>query len=81
MVQWKTHPRVLRNVHLKYLRSGSELIIANTYATNRHVMAGAGFEDLTIGGTRKAIQLALEAREVFLTESKIGGLKNADKDH
>jgi len=36
-VQWLTHPDTLRGVHLSYLRSGASVVIANSYATNRHI--------------------------------------------
>jgi S-methylmethionine-dependent homocysteine/selenocysteine methylase len=67
-VQWKTHPDVLREVHLSYLRSGAELIIANSYATNRHIMKAAGYEQYTEEGTRTAVRLALEARAIYAAE-------------
>jgi S-methylmethionine-dependent homocysteine/selenocysteine methylase len=68
-VQWKTHPDVLRDVHLSYLRSGAEIIIANSYATNRHIMKAAGYEHDTVKATRAAVRLALEARSRHAAET------------
>jgi 5-methyltetrahydrofolate--homocysteine methyltransferase len=64
-VQWKTHPDVLKGVHASYFRSGANLVIANSYATNRHIMKAAGYEDLTCEGTTCCVCLASEARDAF----------------
>jgi len=66
--QWKTHPRVLVDVHKGYLQCGAEVVIANSYATNRHVMAGAGLEELTEQATRESVRLAIQARTEYLAE-------------
>jgi len=68
-VQWKTHPDILRGVHLKYLQSGAKLVIANSYATNRHIMKGAGYEHLTRQATLAAVRLAREARDAHMAEA------------
>jgi len=67
-IQWKTHPDVLRGVHLSYLKNGAELIIANSYATNRHIMEAAGYGEYTEQATREAVRLALEARDCYVAE-------------
>lgn len=36
-------PDIVRKVHLSYLQNGSNLIIANTYATNANVTGPAGY--------------------------------------
>ena len=43
----KTHPNSVRRVHESYLRAGADVITTNTFATCRHVLAGAGFADET----------------------------------
>jgi S-methylmethionine-dependent homocysteine/selenocysteine methylase len=65
-MQWRTHAHVLYNVHRGYLEAGAEIIIANTYATNRHVMKAAGHEDLTQQANLEAVHLANQARLDFL---------------
>ena len=35
-------PDVLRQIHADYLRAGSQVVIANTFATARYVLAGGG---------------------------------------
>ena len=59
----KTHPDVVRRVHEEYLLAGADVITANTFATCRHVLAGAGLADETVAINRRAVELAREARD------------------
>ncbi|MFW5734021.1 MAG: homocysteine S-methyltransferase family protein [Oceanidesulfovibrio sp.] len=56
-------PDIVRRVHRAYLNAGAELIIANTYPANRHVMAGAGLIGEFEPANRRAVELAREARD------------------
>ena len=58
----KTHPDIVRTVHEEYIRAGADVITANTFATCRHVLAGAGLDDETAAINRRAVELAREAR-------------------
>ena len=58
-----THPDDVRAVHLAHIQAGAELIIANTYASSRHLLAWASQEEHFEEINRTAIRLALEARE------------------
>ena len=58
-----THPDVLRELHVRYLRAGAEVIIANTYATAPQHVAAAGFGDRAREINLRSAELALEARE------------------
>ena len=58
-----THPDVVRQVHLDYIRVGAEIIITNTFASGRHMLRAAGVEGRTEEINRQAAQLALQARE------------------
>ena len=58
----KTHPDIVRTVHEEYIRAGADVITANTFATSRHVLAGAGLEQETVAINRRAVELACEAR-------------------
>ena len=54
------HPEIVLDVHKSYKKAGADIITANTYATNRHVLKAAGLEN----ELEKAIVLAVElARE------------------
>ncbi len=59
----KTHPDAVRSVHEAYIRAGSDVVTANTFATCRHVLDGAGLGDETVAINTRAVELALEARD------------------
>ena len=58
-----THPEVVRQVHLDYIRVGAEIIITNTFASGRHMLRIAGVESRTEEINRQAARLAVQARE------------------
>lgn len=59
-----THPDDVREVHLAHIAAGAEIIIANTYASSRHVLAQAGIPERFEAVNRSSIRLALEARDL-----------------
>ena len=59
-----THGDVLRDIHVDFLNAGADVIITNTFAGARFVLAAAGhLDDFTLAN-RRAVEIALEAREV-----------------
>lgn len=58
-----THPEVVRQVHRSYIDAGAEVIVANTYATSRHLLARAGLEDRFEYLNTAGIELARQARD------------------
>src|SRR3954454_16087717 len=54
---------VVREVHEDYIRAGADVVIANTFATNRPVLAAAGHGADVQAANRAAVTAALEARE------------------
>lgn len=58
-----THPDVLRSVHEDYIKAGARLITTNTFSTNRNMMGPAGHGDQVVEANRRAVELAIEARE------------------
>ena len=62
-----SHPEILLDVHKDYIRSGSEIIITNTFANTKHALEDAGqlenFEKYNIEGVR----IAIEARQSYWT--------------
>src|SRR4029077_5221760 len=56
-----THPETVRSVHEDYLRAGAEVLIANSFATSRHVLTAAGLGDRVQELNRRSIELAKEA--------------------
>ena len=59
----ESHPDVLRQIHADYIRAGSRVITANTFATTREVLEPLGFGDRFEPLNRLAVELALEARD------------------
>ena len=57
-----THRDVLESVHIDYIRSGAEVITANTYASSRLMLEPAGFGDRVGELNRLAVETALSAR-------------------
>lgn len=57
-----THPQVVQKVHEMYLNAGADLIIANNFATARHVLAQAGWDHSLEDLNRRGVELALAAR-------------------
>ena len=75
----KTHPDMVRQIHEDYVRAGADVITTNTFATCRHVLAGAGMADETVAINRRAVELACEARDrvgVSRPVSVAGSLSN-----
>ena len=38
-------PEILRQIHQEYICAGADIIITNTFATSRHVLAACGLAD------------------------------------
>lgn len=66
-----THPDTVRRVHEAYLAAGADVITANTFATCRHVLEGAGHGDETAAITRRAVELAREAQRRVAPERPV----------
>ena len=66
--------KILKDIHLDYINSGARIITANTFASNRLSLKGAGFADMFYKVNSKAIEAAksaiIESKEdVFLAGS------------
>ncbi|MFQ6017884.1 MAG: homocysteine S-methyltransferase family protein [Kiloniellaceae bacterium] len=59
----KTHPDTVRGVHEDYIRAGAEIVITNTFAAVRHVLAPTGLGAEAAALNRRAVELAREARD------------------
>ena len=61
-----SHPEILIGVHKDYIKSGSEIIISNTFANTKHALEDAGlsnnFEKYNLEGVRLAIETRNNAR-------------------
>ena len=58
-----THPDTLRDVHADYIRAGADIIITNTFATARYMLAAAGLGSKTRDINAGAVTVAKEARD------------------
>ena len=56
-------PDATREVHEDYIRSGAEVVIANTFAAAQHVLDSKGLGTEFESINRRAVELAIEARE------------------
>jgi S-methylmethionine-dependent homocysteine/selenocysteine methylase len=58
-----SHPTTVRETHEDYIRMGAEVVIANTFGSTRQMLQPAGYADQVETVNRRAIELAMEARE------------------
>ena len=54
---------IIRQIHLDYLDAGAEVVISNSFATHLHALADAGEADRFDDYNRRAVELAVEARD------------------
>jgi homocysteine S-methyltransferase len=66
-------PDLVMQVHSDYISAGANLIIANTYATNRHVMSSSGFQDECEEANRVGVKLARKAAKLSGEDVVIAG--------
>ena len=57
--------QLLTQIHLDYLHAGSDIITANTFASSRLMLSGAGLGDQVQEINRTAVEACLEARIQF----------------
>ena len=58
-----SHPEIVRQTHEDYIRVGAEVVIANTFGSTRQMLAPAGYGDQVATVNRRAVELAMQARE------------------
>ena len=56
-----THPAIVREVHIDYIRAGAEIIIANTFATSALLFNALGRDQDLLDIDRAAVAIAREA--------------------
>jgi S-methylmethionine-dependent homocysteine/selenocysteine methylase len=57
------HADVVRATHEDYIRAGAEVVIANTFPSNRLALEPAGFGDQVAEINRRAVEVARQARD------------------
>ncbi|MCY4453772.1 MAG: homocysteine S-methyltransferase family protein [Immundisolibacterales bacterium] len=58
-----SHGALLRDIHEDYIRAGASVVIANTYGSNRIMLEPAGLGSEFESINRRAVEIALEARD------------------
>ncbi|MBI5471277.1 MAG: homocysteine S-methyltransferase family protein [Ignavibacteriae bacterium] len=61
----RTAPDVVLQIHRDYIEAGADIIVTNTFRTNRRVFAEAHLSDESLAYTSKAVELAMKARSEF----------------
>ena len=56
-------PQILLEIHEDYIRSGADIITANTFSNARHMLEQAGAGDRAAHLTRRAVEIAQRARD------------------
>ena len=62
---------LLTQIHLDYIRSGSEVITANTFSASRLMLTHAGIADRSAEIARRAVEAALRARDAAPDPARI----------
>ena len=57
-----SHPDIVRQVHADYIDIGTDVVIANTFATHRSALKKAGVDADFDAYNRRGVELAIEAR-------------------
>ncbi len=58
-------PEVVRQIHTDYIEAGADIIVTNTFRTNRRVFKNQNLPDRSLELTTKAVELAKAARDRF----------------
>ena len=62
---------MLTEIHADYIRAGSDVITANTFASSRLMLTPAGYGDRVAEINRRAVEAALRARELTGTTDRV----------
>ncbi len=62
-----SHPDIVRDIHMDYIRHGAEIVISNTFATTLHALTDTGEPENFEVYNRRGVELAIEARDQMQT--------------
>jgi S-methylmethionine-dependent homocysteine/selenocysteine methylase len=66
------HPDIVREMHADYIRTGADVITANTYGAGHAVLRAAGMSAEEADAlNRSSVELALEARDLVAAERSV----------
>jgi methionine synthase I (cobalamin-dependent) len=66
-------PDLVREIHEDYIRAGADVVIANTFPTNRPALEAAGYGDRFEEANRAAVAAAMEARAIAARPVTVAG--------
>lgn len=66
-----SNPSIIRDIHLKYLEAGADIITTNTFNSNRISMADYGMEEYVYEMNLNAARLAVGAIEYYENTGKV----------
>ena len=67
----ETHPEVLHQIHVDYIRAGARIVTANTFATTREVLEPLGLGDKFERLNRQAVEIAVAARDAAAVDRPV----------
>lgn len=67
----ETHVDLVLKMHARYVQGGADIITTNTFSSARHNLEPIGLGDKTIELNRRAVDLALQARQQFAPDKAI----------
>lgn len=74
-------PALLQQVHEDYIRAGAEVIVANTYASSRHICEQGGFGERFEEANRSSVAAAIAARDSAGPVVVAGSISTTSQGH
>ncbi len=65
-----TQPTIIKNIHIRYLEAGADIIETNTFNANRISLADYGLENLTYRINKEAARIARSAVDDFMKANR-----------
>ncbi len=71
-----SNPDLLLNIHKKYIESGAEVIISNTFGSAKHSLEDAGIQNLFKEINTKSVEIAVKSTESYQNKNVLvaGGI-------
>lgn len=64
-----TKPEVIKEIHLKYIEAGADIIETNSFNSNRISLSEYNLEERSYEFAKKSVELALEARDEYFKKT------------
>ncbi len=73
----RSHPEILRDVHVDYINAGADIVTANTFASSPLMLQGHGLLGDMEALDRQAVRIALEVRDTMERPVAVAGSMSA----